>query len=106
MESGGRDPQTGLSYTYLRFKDKKSVQLMAMMEADGWQPKLALGNPTNTVYAAEDYTDNFPVTLGKKLGVFTDCTSNSPLQDIPTYTGSGINISTGTGVCVTGNTSS
>ena len=113
MESGGRDPQSGLGYTYLRFKDKKSVQLMAMMESEGWGTKLAMRDDlsplSGTAYAAEDYSDKHPGTFGKKIGVFADCTNNSPLQEIATYTGSGMNASiaaTGTGICVYGNTSS
>ena len=114
MESGGRDPQTGLGYTYLRFKDKKSIQLMGMFESDGWGAKLALsdglGPLGSTAYAAEDYTDKHPGAFGKKLGIFVESSTNSPINETTNYT-SGLNLSlpsitTGTGVLVVGNTSS
>ena len=110
MESGGRDPQSGLGYTYLRFKDKKSVQLMGMMEADGWQPKLAFGSSINVAYAAEDYTDKYPSTFGKKIGVFVEASTNTPINETTNYS-SGLNlglpsVSTSTGFLVVGNTSS
>ena len=44
LESGGRDPQDGVGYTYLRNKDKKSVQLMALFESDGWGAKIAMND--------------------------------------------------------------
>ena len=158
MESGGRDPQSGLGYTYLRFKDKKSVQLMAMFESEGWGTKLAMrenteseerreensgekreestshvlgslafsslsnltlsSNPTplsslhlsDTVYALEDYSSKFPGTFGKKLGVFVEASTNTPINETTNYS-SGLNlglpsVSTSTGFLVVGNTSS
>jgi prepilin-type N-terminal cleavage/methylation domain-containing protein len=42
LESGGRDPQDGVGYTYLRFKDKKSVQLLWLFESEGWGAKMAV----------------------------------------------------------------
>jgi prepilin-type N-terminal cleavage/methylation domain-containing protein len=111
LESGGRDPQDGTGYTYLRFKDKKSVQLMALFENDGWGSRMALSNPlTPNAYAATDYADRYPATFGKKLGILIDSVSNTPLNEQSTYTASGINlgspaIATGTGIVVVGNTS-
>ena len=94
LESGGRDPQDGVGYTYLRFKDKKSVQLLALFEAEEMGAKIAmnrdwgtwstlsagsigsrrerfaLGESSvlgDTAYAAADYTDRHPAAFGKKL---------------------------------------
>ena len=68
LESGGRDPQDGVGYTYLRFKDKKSVQLLGYFESDGWGPRMAITSPiAPAAYAAIDYTDRYPATLGKEL---------------------------------------
>jgi prepilin-type N-terminal cleavage/methylation domain-containing protein len=131
LESGGRDPQDGIGYTYLRFKDKKSVQLMALFENDGIGARIALGdgvreervskNRVNkdwvsnglwgeSVYAANDYTDRYPAAFGKKLGILIENTTNTPLQEVSAYTASGINlgdpsIATGTEILVVGNTS-
>ena len=44
LESGGRDPKDNTGYTYLRFKDKRSVQLLALFENEGWEARLALEN--------------------------------------------------------------
>ena len=44
LESGGRDPKDGIGYTYLRNKDKKSVQLMGYFESDGWGARMAINN--------------------------------------------------------------
>ena len=137
MESGGRDPQSGLGYTYLRFKDKKSVQLLGMFESDGWGAKLAMNESSengeiggesshlalrsisvssltssplsSTAYAAEDYSSKYPGAFGKKLGIFVDATTNTPINEAVSYT-SGLNLSlpsiaSGTGVLVIGNTS-
>ncbi len=114
LESGGRDPKESTGYTYLRFKDKKSVQLLALFENEGWEARLAMkdipGVGIPKAYAA-DYTDRYPVTSGKKLGVLIECTSKNPLNEASSYTASGVNlgltsINTGTGVCVIGNTES
>jgi prepilin-type N-terminal cleavage/methylation domain-containing protein len=110
LESGGRDPQDGIGYTYLRFKDKKSVQLMALFENDGIGARIALGDGGESVYAANDYTDRYPAAFGKKLGILIENTTNTPLQEVSAYTASGINlgnpsIATGTEILVVGNTS-
>ena len=147
MESGGRDPQSGLGYTYLRFKDKKSVQLMGMFESEGWGVKLAMnesegessgngeiegessrltlgslgvsslspaplvgGVLSSTAHAAEDYSDKYPGTFGKKIGVFVEASTNTPINETTNYS-SGLNlslpsVSTSTGFLVVGNTSS
>jgi prepilin-type N-terminal cleavage/methylation domain-containing protein len=114
LESGGRDPQDGVGYTYLRFKDKKSVQLLAMFEAEEMGAKIALGENGvwgESAYAATDYTDRYPSAFGKKLGVLVESGTNTPLQEVSSYTASGINlglpsIASGTGILVVGNTGS
>jgi hypothetical protein len=112
IESGGRDPLENTPYTYLRFKDKKSVQLMGYFENTGWELRLSLRSNFGIQDAhAADYIDRYPVTLGKKLGVFIDCTNKNPLHEVSSYTASGVNlgltsINTGIGICVIGNTES
>ena len=83
----------GVGYTYLRNKDKKSVQLMALFESEGWGAKMAVNNPlAPNAYAATDYTDRYPAAFGKKLGIFTDCTNKNPINEVTVYTASGVNL--------------
>jgi Fibrinogen beta and gamma chains, C-terminal globular domain len=85
-----------------------------MFEAEEMGAKIAMGtSPANpfipTAYAATDYTDRYPAAFGKKLGVFTTCSDNTPVEQSTTYSGSGVNATTaatGSEICVIGNTGS
>ncbi len=83
--NGGRDPKDDSFYTYYLTKDRKSLQLMALMEESG---KVAQNNSTqlltHTTFAA-DYSSRFPKVYGKKLWVFVSNNSNTfnaPIQEI------------------------
>jgi prepilin-type N-terminal cleavage/methylation domain-containing protein len=68
LETGGRDPLDEVGYTYLRFKDKKSIQLLGLFESEGWGPRIATNILfTPEAYAATDYTERHPAAYGKKL---------------------------------------
>ncbi len=80
--NGGKDPKDDSYFTYYLTKDRKSLQLLALME-DSTSVALK-GN--NELYAA-DYSERFPKVYGKKLWVLVsadDSTLNTPVQEIST----------------------
>ncbi len=75
----GKDPKDDSFYTYYLTKDRKSLQLMALMEEAG---SIALNNTiTNTTFAA-DYSSRFPKVYGRKLWVLTEVDTNTPVQEV------------------------
>ncbi len=83
----GKDPKDDSFYTYYLTKDRKSLQLMALMEEAG---SVALNNAiTNTTFAV-DYSSRFPKVYGRKLWVLTEVDTNTPVQEVSSIlTGSG-----------------
>ncbi len=80
--NGGKDPKDDSFYTYYLTKDRKSLQLMALMEEAG---SVANNRISNTTFAA-DYSSRFPKVYGKKLWILVsweDVTLNVPAQEVP-----------------------
>jgi len=79
----GRDPKDDSYYTYYLTKDRKSLQLMAMMEE---QQSIAL-KPIWEINA--NYEDRYPKVFGRKLWVLTysddidPSLANTPVQEVP-----------------------
>jgi prepilin-type N-terminal cleavage/methylation domain-containing protein len=65
-KNGGTDPKDGNYHTYYLKKDRRSMQLMTMMEE---QSSVSL-NMINQSYAI-NYEERFPKTYGKKLWILT-----------------------------------
>ena len=76
--NGGADPKDDSYYTYYLTKNRNSLQLMALMEEE---QSVAL---TPSTYAA-DYTDRFAKVYGRKLGILTQETTNTPVQQLTAY---------------------
>ncbi|NDK09362.1 type II secretion system protein [Candidatus Gracilibacteria bacterium] len=76
--NGGKDPKDDSFYTYYLTKDRKSLQLMALMEEAG---SVAQNTISNTTFAA-DYSSRFPKVYGRKLGVLTEVDTNTPVQEL------------------------
>ncbi len=84
-----RDPKDDSFYTYYLTKDRKSLQLMALMEE--WVASNIQLKNQKTIYAA-DYSSRFPKTYGSKLWVFVSwetASLNTPVQEISTIKSSG-----------------
>ncbi len=76
--NGGKDPKDDSFYTYYLTKDRKSLQLMALMEEAG---SVTQNTISNTTFAA-DYSSRFPKVYGKKLWVLTEVDTNTPVQEL------------------------
>ncbi len=74
--NGGKDPKDDSYFTYYLTKDRKSLQLLALME-DGASANTDIFQKSYAV----DYEERFPRTYGNKLWVLTD-TTNTPVQEI------------------------
>ncbi len=74
----GKDPKDNSFYTYYLTKNRKSLQLMALMEEAG---SVAQNTISNTTFAA-DYSSRFPKVYGRKLWVLTEVDTNTPVQEL------------------------
>ncbi len=79
------DPKDEQFYTYLLSTNKKDFQLLGFLEK--YNPDVVSLN-TSQVFA-EDYSQRFPRTVGKKLGILLQQQSNTPIQELAPYTASG-----------------
>ena len=96
--NGGTDPKDDSYYTYYLTKDRKSIQLMALMEEQSsvaytdqtrtfnpWKLANTLTNTlTNNTYAA-DYSDRFPKVYWRKLWTLTQVDTNTPIEQLSQY---------------------
>ena len=78
--NGGKDPKDDSFFTYYLTKDRKSLQLLALME-EAWNTASVLWSST---YAA-DYSERFPKVYGRKLWILTQAETNTPVQELPAY---------------------
>jgi prepilin-type N-terminal cleavage/methylation domain-containing protein len=107
--NGWTDPKDGSYYTYYLTKDRNSMQLMAMMEEQSLsvQTDTSLNSgsaPANArvllqgemkLYAA-DYEDRFAKVYGRKLWTLTQETTNTPIQQLSTFSSSPFEVTTET----------
>jgi prepilin-type N-terminal cleavage/methylation domain-containing protein len=77
----GQDPKDDSYYTYYLTKDRKSLQLMALMEE---QSSVVSNGIISSSYAA-DYSDRFPKVYWRKLWTLTQVDTNTPIQQLSTY---------------------
>ncbi|MDQ7022692.1 MAG: fibrinogen-like YCDxxxxGGGW domain-containing protein [Candidatus Gracilibacteria bacterium] len=91
----GLDPKDKQYFSYYLTRNKKYFQLMALLEEPS-EDVVARVNTRFTPTNAIDYTDRFPKTTGKKLGILTNI-NNTPIQELTVIIGSGsLNIETTT----------
>jgi len=76
--NGWKDPKDDTFYTYYITKDRKSLQLMALMEEAG---SVAQNTFSNNTFAA-DYSSRYPKVYGRKLWVLTEVDTNTPVQEL------------------------
>jgi len=76
----GRDPKDNSYYTYYLTKDRKSLQMMALMEEAG-SVALTPNLQINKTFAA-DYSDRYPKVYWRKLWVLTEVDTNTPVQEL------------------------
>ncbi|QFR39777.1 hypothetical protein A9Q91_03205 [Candidatus Gracilibacteria bacterium 28_42_T64] len=79
----GKDPKDKVYYSYYVSINKKHFQLLTLLEKNK-----ALTASVNTTFAATDYTDRYPYTYGKKLGILVD-SDNTPIQEVSTIQSAG-----------------
>ena len=77
----GTDPKDDTYYTYYLTRDRKSLQLMAMMEEQS-STAFHLSKSTNAI----NYEERYPKVYGKKLGVLTQDITNTPIQEVASVT--------------------
>ncbi len=77
------DPLDDIPYTYLVSRNRKDFQLLGFLEKYNQDVILSF---VENGYAYEDYSQRFPNVFGKKLGILLEQNSNTPLQEMPTYT--------------------
>nr|MDD3720012.1 hypothetical protein [Candidatus Gracilibacteria bacterium] len=88
-----QDPKDQKYYTYYITKNKKYFQLMSYLEkSNNKVAKLIDG----VMAEGTRYKDRIPYTLGDKLGVVIDKTTNNPIQEVPNVTSIGYINFTGT----------
>ncbi len=85
--NGGRDPKDNSYYTYYLTKDRKSLQLMALMEEAGNIASTPSLNVNKTF--AVDYSSRFPKVYWKNLWVLTQGVTNTPVQEISSILSNG-----------------
>ncbi len=90
--NGWKDPKNDDYFTYYLTKDRKSLQLMAMMEEEG-SVSLIPNNRAN----ATDYTDRYPKVYWRKLWILTQTTTNTPIQQLSAYDSTAFDVVTETG---------
>ncbi|MDQ7022519.1 MAG: hypothetical protein Q9M97_03155 [Candidatus Gracilibacteria bacterium] len=94
----GLDPKDKNYFSYYLTKNKKYFQLLAFLEEPSEDVVVILRAPDKGLgffkTNATDYTDRFPKTTGKKLGILTDI-NNTPIQELPEI--SNLNGNTGSG---------
>jgi len=78
----GRDPKDDSYYTYYLTKDRKSLQLMAMMEEQ--QSVASMSNHLQQVIASTqvnaNFEERFPKVYGRKLWILTYSDDSNPTQ--------------------------
>jgi prepilin-type N-terminal cleavage/methylation domain-containing protein len=95
--NGWTDPKDGEYYTYYLTKDRRSMQLMAMMEEQSLSTNFNNSNlNVRNTYAA-DYSDRFAKVYGRKLWALTQETTNTPIQQLSTFSTTPFEITTETG---------
>jgi len=88
--NGGQDPKDDIYFTYYLTKDRKSLQLLALMEEEqsvsyNGTNRLNIANVTDLITPkthAATYEDRFPKVYGRKLWVLTQVDTNTPIQEI------------------------
>jgi len=80
------DPLDETYYTYMLSDNRKDFQIMWFLEKYN-QDVISLN--TQSVFAAVNYSQRFPNTVGKKLWILLQQQTNTPLQEIPEYAGTG-----------------
>lgn len=75
--NGWKDPKDDAYYTYYLTKDRKSFQLLALME-DQQSVVQFIQTPT---YAA-DYSNRYPKVYGEQLWLLTEIQTNTPAQEV------------------------
>ncbi len=80
--NGGTDPKDDSYYSYMLTKDRKSMQLMAMMEEER---TISLNNRLTLESYAINYEDRFPKVYGRKLWILTQLDTNTPIQELSQY---------------------
>ncbi len=76
----GQDPKDDSFYTYYLTKDRKSLQLMALMEEAG-SVAITQKLNINKTFAA-DYSSRYPKVYWRKLWVLTEPDTNTPVQEV------------------------
>lgn len=79
------DPADEQFYTYLVSSNRKDFQLLGFLEK--YNPDVVSLNRSQVF--AEDYSQRFPRTVGKKLGILLQQQTNTPIQELSPYTSSG-----------------
>jgi len=86
--NGWQDPKDDIYYTYYLTKDRKSLQLLALMEEE---QSVTYSSPNNNLKIADlltretnaaTYEDRFPKVYGRKLWVLTQIDTNTPAQEV------------------------
>lgn len=75
--NGGKDPKDESYYSYFLTRSRTNLQLLAFMEEE-WSVSTSLTSSAN----AADYTERFPKTYGRKLGILTQSNTNTPAQEV------------------------
>ncbi len=76
--NGWKDPKDDTYFTYYATKNRKGIQLMALMED---QSSITSIWDNNTVHAV-DYSNRFPKVYWKSLWIFISSPENIPAQEI------------------------
>ncbi len=77
-----KDPLDETYYTYMLGKNGRDFQLMSFLEKEN-EAVMTFKNTQS--FADIDYTERFPKTFGKKLGIILDQTQKTPLQEMKQY---------------------
>lgn len=80
------DPLDDIWYTYLLSNNRKDFQLLGFLENYNTD---VLSSVIWKSYASEDYSQRFPNTTWKKLGIVLEQETNTPLQEMLEYKTSG-----------------
>jgi len=88
--NGWQDPKDDIYFTYYLTKDRKSLQLLALMEEEqsvtyNGNSRLNIANVTDLITPkvnAATYEDRFPKVYGRKLWVLTQVDTNTPIQEL------------------------
>ena len=110
--NGWKDPKNDDYFTYYLTKDRKSLQLMAMMEEEGsvaYNQDRNGNTSLNSLLTGEmrlpgiqetfatDYTDRYPKVYWRKLWILTQTSTNTPIQQLSAYDSTAFDVVTETG---------